>query len=58
MTWRLGREFEHEGKHLSADGEGKRDDEQHEKCHLCYEKQEDLEAGRLAEFSRMLEGVW
>jgi hypothetical protein len=27
----------HEGKHLSADGERERDDEEHEERHLCYE---------------------
>lgn len=27
----------------AADGEGKRDDEQHEERHLCYQEQEDLE---------------
>ena len=32
----------HEGKHLSADGEGKGDDEEHEERHLCYEQEEDL----------------
>jgi hypothetical protein len=32
----------HECKHLSADGERKRDDEEHEECHLCNEQEEDL----------------
>lgn len=44
MTWRLGGGYGHEGKHLSADGEGERHDEQHEECHLCYKEQENLEA--------------
>jgi len=30
-----------EGKHLSADCEWERDDEEHEQCHLCYEQEED-----------------
>lgn len=28
----------HERKHLSADGKGERENEEHEKCHLCYEQ--------------------
>jgi len=31
----------YEGKHLSADGEGEGNDEEHEERHLCYEQQED-----------------
>lgn len=33
---------EHESKHLSADGERQRNDEKHEKCHLCYKEHKDL----------------
>ena len=32
----------HEGKHLSTEGEGDRDDKEHEEHHLCYEQEEDL----------------
>lgn len=29
-------------EHLSPDGEGERDDEEHEQSHLCHEEEEDL----------------
>jgi len=40
--WRWKWRYGHEVEHLASDCEGKGDDEEHEKRHLCDEQQEDL----------------